>query len=275
MRQKNSALSLINPARRSRVIVADPFPVIVCGVRKMMEDDPRFQVVAEASTMSSFRKKVMAERPDVALLDWHMASQDLEVTIALIKSDLHAASIIFLTVSENSPEKREMLRLGARAFVSKWCSAGKLRTAVSKACPGPVSPGSSVAGASVSGRLSAASPTDAARRIEELTHRERQLLPLVCSGRKNKEIALHLGIAESTVWHHLTSIFTKLQVGDRLGLVTFAYGHGLVQPEADTGRAEYGSSATSLRVVEPLELPSPKYPPMTDFDRQLSERAQP
>jgi DNA-binding CsgD family transcriptional regulator len=100
--------------------------------------------------------------------------------------------------------------------------------------------------------LPAPTVSDAERRIEHLTHRERQLLPLVCLGLKNKEIALQLGIAESTVWHHLTSVFAKLQVGDRLGLANFAYGYRMVLPGLD--------ARPTLAVVEPSTAPSLRYP---------------
>src|SRR5580704_6033347 len=102
MALNNSPLSFASRAWWARVMIADPYPVIVHGVRKIVEDDPQFQVVAEASTMQSFRKKVIAERPDVALVDWSMASQDLAVTTALLQSQLHITSMLFLTVSENS-----------------------------------------------------------------------------------------------------------------------------------------------------------------------------
>jgi two-component system nitrate/nitrite response regulator NarL len=263
MGQKKLTLSLVRPVRRARVVVADPYPVIVYGVRKMMEGDSRFQIVAEAATMQAFQKKVVAERPDVALLDWHMASQDLEITRTLLQSDRHTASIIFLTVSENSAEKREMLRLGARGFVSKWCSAGKLRRVVAKVCNGSVQLETTGSEADAPKSLPERSPEN---RIKQLTKRERQLLPLVCSGLKNREIATRLGISESTVWHHLTAVFTKLQVEDRLGLAAFAYGHRLVLP-GPQGRP-------TLKAVEPHQSPSLGYLPMADFDPKLAERAQ-
>jgi DNA-binding NarL/FixJ family response regulator len=109
------------------------------GLRKVVEDDPRFQVVAEASTMPSFWQKVIAEGPEVGLVDWSMASQDLAATAELLQSDLHTTSMIFLTVSENSQEmqeKQEMLRLGASGFLSKRSSARKLQKAVFKAGKG-------------------------------------------------------------------------------------------------------------------------------------------
>ena len=65
------------------------------------------------------------------------------------------------------------------------------------------------------------------RRIELLTRREREVIGLVCRSLRNKEIASALFISESTVWHHLTSIFGKLHVSDRVSLVTFAFRHDL------------------------------------------------
>ena len=121
-------------SRRTRVLVADPYPVIVQGLRKMLEDDPQFQVVAEAFTLASCHKKIIAQRPQVAFLDWCMASKNLELTTALLQSVRPTTAVIFLTVSENSQQKREMLRLGARAFLSKWCSAARLRTSALRAC---------------------------------------------------------------------------------------------------------------------------------------------
>jgi two-component system nitrate/nitrite response regulator NarL len=232
MGANSSTLSLVPVAGRTRVIVADPYPVILHGIRKMVEDDSRFQVVAEVSTMPSFWRKVAAEGPEIALVDWFMASQDLAATKALLQSNPHTPSMIFLTVSDDSEAKREMLRLGAHGFVSKWSSARKLQKAVSEACDGRPARESSAEETGLADGLSTPSGTDSEpQRIKRLTQRERQLLPLVCSGLKNKEIAVRLGVAETTVWHHLTSIFTKLQVDDRLGLVTFVYRHHLVLPD--------------------------------------------
>jgi two-component system, NarL family, nitrate/nitrite response regulator NarL len=253
MGQKNSSWSSFPSDKRVRVIVADPYPVIVHGVRKMVEDDPRFQVVAEASTMPSFQKKVNAGGLEVALVDWSMASRDLTATVELLRSDLHMTSIVFLTVSENSEQKREMLRLGARAFVSKWSSAHNLQKAVLKASTGAPLVERSAVEAGLAAGHSTPAITDAEQRMKQLTRRERQMIPLVCRGLKNKEIALQLGISESTVWHHLTAVFKKLGVEDRLGLATFIYGQRMVLPE-----------------TQPLRPPTLEYPAAIDWtgDRQ-------
>jgi DNA-binding NarL/FixJ family response regulator len=263
MGHNNSTPPLAPVPRRTRVIVADPYPVILHGVRKIVEDDPRFQVVAQASTMPSFRKKVIAEGAEVALVDWRMASQDLAATTELLQSDLHATSIVFLTVSENSQEKQEMLRLGASGFLSKWCSASKLQKAVFKAGKRHLAPKSAAMEAGPAGSVPAPSSTDSeAQRIKRLTHRERQVLPLICSGLKNKEIALRLGIAETTVWHHLTSIFIKLQVEDRLGLAAFVYRHHLMpqddEPTAIPSRPVGVAGQTRVKPRNPTPQPNRK-----------------
>jgi two-component system nitrate/nitrite response regulator NarL len=241
MGQKQAVLALVDASRRTRVLVADPYPVIVHGLRKMLEDDLRFEVVAEAFTVASCHKKIIAQRPQVAFLDWSMASRNLELSRALLQSVRFTTGIIFLTVSENSQEKREMLRLGARPFLSKWCSASKLRMSALKACKDvpALAPETSA-----SDHKFALPDAGAEQRIRQLTERERQLIPLVCSGLKNKEIAQQLGIAESTVWHHLTAVFTKLKVDDRLGLAAFAFSH---RPALTAAQSH---SAQRPRVVE-------------------------
>jgi DNA-binding NarL/FixJ family response regulator len=66
-------------------------------------------------------------------------------------------------------------------------------------------------------------------KIEGLTEREREVIRLLSQGKKNKQIAEELYISETTVRHHLTSIFDKLGVEDRLELSIYAFRHGLAK----------------------------------------------
>lgn len=68
-----------------------------------------------------------------------------------------------------------------------------------------------------------------AAKIATLTEREREIIALIGGGLKNKQIANQLGIRETTVSHHLTSIFAKLGVSDRLELFIYAYRYGLTE----------------------------------------------
>ena len=69
-----------------------------------------------------------------------------------------------------------------------------------------------------------------ANSIARLTKREREIIELIAEGLKNKEIAERLSISPATVRHHLSAIFAKLEVPDRLKLIVFAYQQGLVDP---------------------------------------------
>jgi len=69
--------------------------------------------------------------------------------------------------------------------------------------------------------------------IARLTKREREIIDLIAQGLKNKEIAARLSISPATVRHHLSAIFAKLEVPDRLKLIVFAYTHGIAYPRSD------------------------------------------
>ena len=73
-----------------------------------------------------------------------------------------------------------------------------------------------------------------ANTIAKLTKREREIIELIAEGLKNKEIAARLSISPATVRHHLSAIFAKLEVPDRLKLMVFAYQQGLADPLVDS-----------------------------------------
>jgi DNA-binding NarL/FixJ family response regulator len=244
--RSDSTVSNAPSARRVRVVVADPFPIVLLGVRKMLEDHPHLQIVGELSTMPSLLEKVIAEVPDIAIVDWSMASQDLNLTTVLFRSDLSRTSMVFLTSSDDAGDKRKMIGLGVRDLVSKRASPGELQTAVWNAWNRSIPSGSSASETGSTAGHPGRAWVDPQQPRRQLTRRERQLIPLVCRGMRNKEIAQYLGIAESTVWHHLTAVFTKLQVDDRMGLAALAYRQGLVVPAARSSPTDSLRKPTSL-----------------------------
>ena len=73
-------------------------------------------------------------------------------------------------------------------------------------------------------------PESEQARMESLTPREREVVGLLCQGLRNKQIADRLAVTDVTVRHHLTSVFSKLGVSNRLGLLLYASKHGLASP---------------------------------------------
>jgi len=103
MGQKQSVLALVHrltapPGFLSRILTRSSCRVCARCWRMNL----RFQVVAEAYTLASCHKKIIAQRPQVAFLDWCLASKNLELTTALLQSVRATTAIIFLTASENS-----------------------------------------------------------------------------------------------------------------------------------------------------------------------------
>src|SRR5262249_19057178 len=125
---------------------------------------------------------------------------------------------------------RRAVRLGAMGLVTKDESTEVLLQAIAKVHAGEVWLDRTLL-ASVLGEITRsgkAQPVDPeALKIATLTAREREIITLVGQGYRNRHVADRLCIAEATVRHHLTSIFAKLQVTDRLELVIYAYRHGL------------------------------------------------
>ena len=233
---------------RVRVVIAGPYPIVLVGVKKMMEDDARLEVVGEASTMPLLLEQVFALAPEVALVEWSLAANDLRTTTVLLESGVRGTALVFLTASDDPRERRAMMRLGVRGVVNKRANAAELQNAIWKASGRALAP-KRLSGEERGG-VRSASPSwpDPDFRIRQLTRREHQLIPLVCGGMRNKAIAQYLGISESTVWHHLTAVFTKLEVDDRMGLAAFAYQSGLVAPTPPMRAA--GSHSAGLR--EPM-----------------------
>jgi DNA-binding NarL/FixJ family response regulator len=195
-------------------------------------------VVGEASGRSDALALATMEQPDIVLLDLHLGNQD---AIDFIP-DLHAAArttrVLVLTgVSDPDIHTRAMLT-GAVGVVLKEQSAAVLVKALEKVSKGEAWIDRATM-ANVLTELSHRNGTveidyDAAK-IATLTEREKQVVGLVCAGLKNKEIANRLFISESTVRHHLGSIFSKLGVSSRLDLIIYANRQGLVDlRSADT-----------------------------------------
>jgi len=92
-----------------------------------------------------------------------------------------------------------------------------------------------------------------------LTARERDIIALIGEGLKNKQIAERLCISEPTVRHYLTSIFEKVGVKDRQGLIVYAYQRGLAKPPAVTsqppgGPERGGHKKAEARPVSPVTI---------------------
>ena len=219
-----------------RILIADDHPIFRHGVRTLLEAEPDFQVVAEATDGVEVLEIVPRVRPDVLLLDLAMPRMaGIEALRALAASpdssaaDLH---IVLLTVAIEKRQIVEALQLGARGIVLKDAAAQLLIKALRTVLAGQYWVGRESVSDLIE-YLQRMAPAVSVPREEArlLTSRERQILSAIVAGLTNREIAEKLSISEDTVKHHLSRIFDKLGVSHRLELAMFAVTHGLIQNE--------------------------------------------
>jgi DNA-binding NarL/FixJ family response regulator len=133
MRQHKADIGIVTGGRPIRILVADPYPLILLGLQKMIEAETRFHVVGQASSLRSFLNKMTVERPEIALVDSLMAFEDIESIIKLLRSRRSKLSLVLLTASEVSSVQRARLGLVHCQFLDKRCNAHELRIGVWKA----------------------------------------------------------------------------------------------------------------------------------------------
>jgi two-component system, NarL family, nitrate/nitrite response regulator NarL len=219
---------LVNEA--IRVLIIDDHLLVRAGLRILLESQRGVTVVGEASHAAEAVTIITRERPNIILLDLDVAA-DLDMLPALhtITSGIR---VIVLAGVRDVESHRRAVRLGAIGLVRKEQASEVLLQALVKVHAGEAWLDRTLVASALAEltRMGVGQPADLeAMKIATLTPRERELITLVGEGLKNRMIATRLCIAEATVRHHLTSIFSKLGVVDRLDLVIYAYRHGLVR----------------------------------------------
>jgi two-component system nitrate/nitrite response regulator NarL len=213
-----------------RVLLIDDHALVRACLRMLIESHPGLRVVGEAAVPPDALAAAVQEHPDIILLDLDLGETNGLDLIPSLRSAVPEAHVVVLTGVRDPALHREAVRLGAVGIVLKEKAADVLFQAIAKVHGGGIWL-DSVLVAGVLGemtRLGGSPTTDPeTTKISSLTAREREVIDLIGQGLKNQVIADRLCISEATVRHHLTSIFAKLSVVDRLELVVYAYRHGL------------------------------------------------
>lgn len=220
-----------NGRKPIRILLVGRHEMILTALRMLIESQDGMRVIGEASDRNEAVSVTAMKQPDIILFDLHPGNEDGVDFIP----DLHAAAkdarvLVLVGVSDPNANTRATL-LGAVGVLSKQENAAVLIKALEKVSLGEAWIDRSTMASVLTelSRRNGGGETDYdAAKIATLTDRERQVVSLVCTGLKNKEIADRLFISESTVRHHLSSIFSKLGVACRLDLIIYANRQGLV-----------------------------------------------
>ena len=216
-----------------RLLLVEDHGIVRAGLRMLIENWPDLRVVGEAATRTEALVLAAGTRPDIILLDIYLGGESSLSFLPELLAAAPQARVLVLTAVTDRAVHQRAVRLGALGVVLKDQAAEVLAQAITKVHAGEVwlDPALIASVLTAARRPSPTAATDpVAARIATLTAREREITSLLAEGLSNKQIADHLTISETTVSHHLTSIFHKLDIATRLELVVFAYRHGLAQP---------------------------------------------
>jgi DNA-binding NarL/FixJ family response regulator len=218
-----------------RVLVADDQSLVRGGFRMLLAGEPDIEIVAEAATGLEAVDKAARFQPTVILMDIRMPDLDgLEATRRILAAD-DDARILVITTFDLDEYVYEALRAGASGFVLKDEPPEQLIAAIRTIAGGDALLSPAVTRRVIERFSSLPHPTPP-KELDELTDREREIFRLIAAGRSNSEIGQELYISETTVKTHVTHVFQKLNVRDRVQAVVLAYQAGLVGPDAPSLR---------------------------------------
>jgi DNA-binding NarL/FixJ family response regulator len=210
----------------------------------ILEAQPDIEVTGEAANGLEAVELARSLAPDVVLMDVRMPGLDgIEATRRVTASPVQGPRVLMLTTFDLDEYVYRAIRAGASGFLLKDVRPAELVHAVRV-----VSAGDTLLAPAITRRLleefiRRPLPSQRPAELGELTDRESEVLGLVARGLSNAEIAQRLFLGETTVKTHVTRIFTKLHLRDRVQAVVLAYESGLVRPGDDTPQRDSSASA--------------------------------
>jgi DNA-binding NarL/FixJ family response regulator len=203
-----------------RVVLVDDHSMFRAGVRAELGES--VDVVGEAATVADAITTIRATSPDVVLLDVHMPDGGGLAVLAAVSGELPDTRFLALSVSDAAEDVIEVIRAGARGYVTKTISADELTDAVTRVAEGDVVFSPRLAGFVLDAFRDSPSLPSIDPELDQLTPRELEVLRLLARGYAYKEIAGELFISIKTVETHASNVLRKLQLSNRHQLTRWA-----------------------------------------------------
>jgi DNA-binding NarL/FixJ family response regulator len=214
-----------------RIVILDYHTLFRVGLRHIIESQPGMEVVGETGNLTEGLEIITGLKPDIILFEMNLVKiPEFDIITSLVMAS-GGTRMILVTGTSDPKVLQKAVEDGVVGVIFKSQPPETLIKAIEKVNAGEVWLERLLI-ANVLSRLSRNQPSSKndpeADNGSHLSEREKEVVKLIGQGFKNKRISAELCISETTVRHHLTSIYGKLGVSDRLELLVFAHRYGLV-----------------------------------------------
>jgi len=217
---------------RTRVFLVDDHHLFRSGLRAELGDE--FEIVGEADDVDTAVAGIEQTIPDVVVLDVHLPGGGGRAVLDIIVGRTPSVRFLALSVSDSPADVIQVIRGGARGYVTKSVSPEELAEAIRRVRDGDAVFSPRLAGfvldafAAAPGKLTPDPVDEAVDDLDVLTPREREVLRLIARGYAYKEIGRQLFISVKTVETHVSSVLRKLQLSSRHELTRWAHERRLI-----------------------------------------------
>ncbi len=209
-----------------RLLLADDQALFRTGLARLLDGDPRVQVVAEAANGQEAIAKANELRPDVIVMDVRMPNMDGIEAMQRIAATQPGIKVLFLSSFETTGSVLHALKNGASGYVLKDSMPEAIIASILAVDSGEQVLSRAVADRVVELAVGGGPPKE---RFDGLTARELEILKQVATGLSNKQIAYRLKISGKTVRNHVSHIYEKIGVVDRSQAAVYAVRKGLIE----------------------------------------------
>ncbi|MDX8363811.1 response regulator [Cytobacillus sp. Hm23] len=225
---------------KTKIVIIDDHQLFREGVKRILDFEDSFEVVAEGSDGNEALSLVETYNPDVVLMDINMPIVNGVEATKLLTEEKTEAKVIILSIHDDESYVMHALKTGARGYLLKEMDADALVEAVKVVADGGsylhpkvthnlVNEFRRLAEGGQSSMVSTLQKTEIRRPLHILTRRECEVLQLLADGKSNRGVGEALFISEKTVKNHVSNILQKMNVNDRTQAVVVAIKNGWVE----------------------------------------------
>lgn len=209
-----------------KVLIADDHPLMLAGVRRVLEHHDDIEIVGEARSGPELLDMIERRLPSLVLMDLRMPGVTGSDCISSIRGAWPEIKVVVLSACQDQPSIEDALNAGASAYVIKQVDPSDIPTVLRQTACGTVFHAAS------GSRPVSPYGASGAQEAPLLTEREHVILAAIATGMTTSAISDELWVSEHTVKFHLTNIYRKLGVQNRAGAVRYALENGMAGASA-------------------------------------------